>query len=52
MVVVAREDKKKPSSSGTLDPIGGGNLVRIIDPEADTEIFRALESLLDNKVEI
>lgn len=47
-VSVAREEKEKPASSGTLDPIGGGNLVRIVDPEVDEEFMRAL--FLNNQV--
>lgn len=39
---LAREKKQKPSSSGTLDPIGGGNLVRVVDPEEDEEFLRSL----------
>lgn len=50
MVLVARETKQKPSSSGTLDPIGGGNLVRIVDSDIETKIYRSLESLLENQV--
>lgn len=38
--LLAREEKQKPSSSGTLDPIGGGNLVRLVDPEVDLEFLR------------
>lgn len=51
-VSLAREDKVKPSSSGTLDPIGGGNLVRIVDPELETEFVSSLESVIDNQVKI
>lgn len=50
MVLIEREGKQKPSSSGTLDPLGGGNLVRIVDSDVEAENYRSLESFLENQV--
>lgn len=47
-----REDKQKYSSLDTLDSIGGGHLLGILDSEAGTTIFRSLLSSLENRVTI
>ena len=36
--------------SPNLDPLGGGNLVKNADSDVETEIFRSLESHLENQV--
>lgn len=52
MLSLSREDKKEHTSSGTLDSIGGGHLLGIVDPDAETGIFRSLLSSLENQVTI
>lgn len=50
MFSLSRENKQKHSASGTLDPIGGGHLLGMVDPDIDTEIFRSLLSRLEYQV--
>lgn len=49
LMVSAREDKPKQRhmSSHTLDPLGGGHLLKATDPDSETQNFKASELFVD-----
>lgn len=48
----ARKHKPRPMPSGTLDSLGGGNILRADSPDPNEYNFRSLELLVSYQVKV